>query len=47
MNQCWDTCTPDTACSLVQANPPEAGLVAHRRTIQVSQREATELEVPR
>jgi len=34
VNQHWDACAP---LSLVQANPPGAGLVTHRRTVQVSQ----------
>jgi len=36
VNQHWDGCAPLRHLSLVQANPPGAGLVTHRRTVQVS-----------
>jgi len=42
VNQHWDACAPLRHLSLVQANPPGAGLVTHRRTVQVSWREVAE-----
>ena len=44
--QYWDACAPLRCLSLVQANPPRAGLVTHRRTVQVSRREVVEPKVP-
>ena len=35
----WDACAPLWHLSLVQANPPGAGLVIHRRNAQVLWRE--------
>ena len=38
---------PALGClSLVKVNPPGAGLVIHRRTVQASQREVVESKVP-
>ena len=45
-NQHWDACAPLRHSSLVQANPPGAGLVTRRRTVQVSQLVVVEPKVP-
>jgi len=45
VNEHWDACAPLRHSSLVQANPSGAGLVTHRRTVQVSQIEVKEPEV--
>jgi len=34
VNQHWDACAPLRHFNLVQAYPPGAGLVTHRRTVQ-------------
>jgi len=46
VNQHWDACAPLRRLSLVQANPSGAGLVTHRRTVQVSWIEVVEPKVP-
>ena len=46
VNRHWDANAPLRHSSLVQANPPRAGLVTRRRTIQVSQIEVAEPKVP-
>jgi len=46
VNKHWDACASLRNSSLVQANPSGAGLVTHRRTVQVSQIEVAEPKVP-
>jgi len=46
VNQHWDACAPLRRLSLAQANPPGAGLVTYRRTVQVSWIEDMEPKVP-
>ena len=46
MNQHWGACAPLRHLSLVQANPPVAGLVTCGRIVQVSQIEVAEPKAP-
>jgi len=46
VNQHWDACAPLRHLSLVQANPPGAGIVTNRRPAQVSWKEVAEPRVP-
>jgi len=42
VNQYWDACAPLKHLSLVKANPPGAGLVTRRRTVQVAWKDVAE-----